>query len=72
MLFGAVAACLVYCVSRILFRMSLAMDVRCVTYSVRLAIDVRCATYSVKLAIDVRCATYSVRLSRYTSHNAHP
>jgi len=34
---GAVAACLVYCVSRILFRMSLAMDVRCATYSVRLA-----------------------------------
>jgi len=30
-----VAACLVYCVSRILFRMSLAMDVRCATYSVR-------------------------------------
>jgi len=27
------AACLVYCVSRILFRMSLAMDVHCVTYS---------------------------------------
>ena len=32
-------AYLVYCVSRILFRMSLAMDVRCVTYSVRLAMD---------------------------------
>jgi len=28
-----------YCVSRILFRMSLAMDVRCATYSVRLAMD---------------------------------
>jgi len=28
-----VAACLVYCESRILFRMSLAMDVRCATYS---------------------------------------
>ena len=32
---GAVAACLVYCVSRILFRMSLAMDVRCVLCSVQ-------------------------------------
>jgi len=31
-----VAPCLVYCVSRIPFRMSLAMDVRCATYSVRL------------------------------------
>jgi len=30
---------LVYCVSRILFRMSLARDVRCATYSVRLAMD---------------------------------
>ena len=28
---GAVAACLVYCVSGILCRMSLAMDVRCAT-----------------------------------------
>ena len=33
------AACLVCCVSRILFRMSLAMDVLCATYSVRLAMD---------------------------------
>ena len=33
---GAVAACLVYCMSRILFRMSLSMDVRCAAYSVRL------------------------------------
>jgi len=33
---GVVAACLVYCVSRVLLRMSLAMDVCCVTYSVRL------------------------------------
>jgi len=32
-------AYLVYCVSRILFRMSLATDVRCVTCSVRLAMD---------------------------------
>ena len=32
-------AYLVYCVSRILFRMSLAMDVRFATYSVRLAMD---------------------------------
>ena len=32
-------AYLAYCVSRILFRMSLAMDVRCATYSVRLAMD---------------------------------
>ena len=31
------AACLVYCVSGILFRMSLAMDVRCATYSVTVA-----------------------------------
>ena len=29
----------VYCVSRMLFRMNLAMDVRCVPYSVRLAMD---------------------------------
>jgi len=28
--------CLAYCVSRILFRMSLAMEVRCATYSVSL------------------------------------
>ena len=27
------AACLVYCVSRILFILSLAMDVRCATYT---------------------------------------
>ena len=32
------AACLVCCVSRILFRRSLAMDVRFATYSVRLAV----------------------------------
>jgi len=32
-------AYLVYCVSRVLFRMSLAMDVLCATYSVRLAMD---------------------------------
>jgi len=32
-----VAACLVYCVNRILFRMSLAMDVRCATYSGRVS-----------------------------------
>jgi len=32
-------AYLVYCVSRTLFRMNLAMDVRCATYSVRLAMD---------------------------------
>ena len=32
-------AYLVYCVSRILFRMSLTMDVRCATYSARLAMD---------------------------------
>ena len=45
-------AYLVYCVSRLLFRMSLAMDVRCATYSVRLAMDVRCVTFSVRLAMD--------------------
>jgi len=32
-----VAACLVYCVSRILFRMSLAMDVPCATRRVRVS-----------------------------------
>jgi len=32
-------AYLVYCVSHILFRMSLAMDVHCATYSMRLAVD---------------------------------
>ena len=32
-------AYLVYCVSPILFRTSLAMDVRCATYSVRMAMD---------------------------------
>ena len=33
------AACRVYCVSRVLFRMSLTMDVRCATYRVRLLLD---------------------------------
>jgi len=32
-------AYLVYCVSRILFRMSLTMDVRCATFSARLTMD---------------------------------
>jgi len=34
---GAVAACRVYCVNRILFRMSLERDVRCASYSVRVS-----------------------------------
>jgi len=51
-----VAACLVYCVSRILFRMSLAMDVRFATYSVRLAV--------------ARLLLNSIRLTQHTRHAA--
>ena len=42
------AACVVYCVSHILFRMSLATDVRCATYSVRISLyhNIRLTQYT--------------------------
>jgi len=67
-----VAACLVYCESRILFRMSLAMDVRCATSHA-----VRCVTCSVSLTLHVaqrtsitRLILNSLRLTQYTRHAA--
>ena len=61
------AACLVYCVSRILFRMA-ACHVYCVSRILfrMAACLVYCVShilFGMSLAIDVHCATYSVRLA---------
>jgi len=59
-----VAACLVYCVSRPLYRMSLAMDVRCATYSLRLILKL----YVAQRTSIARLILYSIRLTQYTRH----
>jgi len=62
-----VAACLVYCVSRILFGMSLAMDVRCVKYSVRLA-TASLTLYVTQRTSIARLILNNIGLTQYTRH----
>jgi len=63
-----VAACRVYCVSRIVFGMSLAMDVRCATYSVRQSHAIRRTQYTRHAAT---APTHTIHKTRYHSTNSH-
>jgi len=60
MFIDVVAARLVYCVSRTLFRMSLAMDVRCAILTL----------YVAQRTSTARLILNSVRLTQYTRHAA--